>query len=1000
MSHAGRVNLTRLILWAAPLAGIACGGGTDVILPALRITTTTTGVEIDPDGYSISIDGQAAQAIGLNATLAIDQIADGPHTLALSGIAGNCVVGGENPQTVSVASGSTTTAAFAITCSAPLGSIQVVTTTSTTGGGETDSDGYSISIDGQAAQPIGLNGTLTVDGIADGAHTIELAGIAGNCGVGGQNPQTVTVVAGSTATLSFEVTCASGTGSIQVVTTTSGVGTDPDGFALLLDGADRGTIGVSATSTLNAVTAGPHSIGLTGLAGNCQISGENPRAVAVSAGGTAQVAFAISCTAPGATTGNLEIVTVTTGPSQDRDGYLFSIDGGAGQPIGTNASVTLSNITALLHTVRLQGLAANCAVTGSNPIGAVIGAGETARVSFAVTCAATTGSLRITITGLPSGTNAAVTVSGPNSYSQAVAASGTLAGLTPGSYGVNARDVTAGNITYTASVSSSTVAVSAGASPTVTVSYTGPAAPTLNLRIDGLYITQSTQTRSSAVPLVAGRDGYLRVFVLANESNSAKPRVQVRLSTSSQVFNIEAPGASTPRQVQEEVLGSSWNLRIPGSLIQSGLSITAEVDPNSAITESNESDNRLPASGSRALSVRAVPTTRIRFVSVQQGTSEPGNVSSANADQLMQVARRLHPLNAVDVDVRSAVFTASAPLQPGAAGDGWGQLVSDLDGLRVAEGSDRTYFGIVKLTYGRSEGLVGIAFQERPTAVGWDDPTDASRVVAHELGHTWGRGHAPCGIPSSAIGTVDGLYPYDGGRIGVFGFDVAPGSLKAPTVPDIMGYCVNPWVSDYTYRAVMDFRQANPGAAVASAAPQPSLMIWGRIVNGRPLLEPAFEVVTRPSLPSRPGPYTIAASGADGSRLFTLSFDVATVEDNLGSDGHFAFALPLSQMSGSRLGSVRLEGPTGAASSLRTSAQLRTTPAAEPVVARRVGENVSLRWNSGIYPMIMVRDPDTGEVLSFARGGTAQLRTWKGELDLDVSDGVRSQRVRLAISRS
>jgi hypothetical protein len=50
--------------------------------------------------------------------------------------------------------------------------------------------------------------------------------------------------------------------------------------------------------------------------------------------------------------------------------------------------------------------------------------------------------------------------------------------------------------------------------------------------------------------------------------------------------------------------------------------------------------------------------------------------------------------------------------------------------------------------------------------------------------------------------------------------------------------------------------------------------------------------------------------------------------------------------------------------------------------------------------MIMVRDPDTGEVLSFARGGRAVVQTSKGLLDLDISDGVRSQRVRLAISRS
>jgi len=80
-------------------------------------------------------------------------------------------------------------------------------------------------------------------------------------------------------------------------------------------------------------------------------------------------------------------------------------------------------------------------------------------------------------------------------------------------------------------------------------------------------------------------------------------------------------------------------------------------------------------------------------------------------------------------------------------------------------------------------------------------------------------------------------------------------------------------------------------------------------------------------------------------------------------------------------------------------AQLRTGPVSESIVARREGENVSLRWNAAVHPMIMVRDPDTGEVLSFARGGTAVLRSAKAELDLDVSDGVRSQRVRLAISR-
>jgi hypothetical protein len=197
----------------------------------------------------------------------------------------------------------------------------------------------------------------------------------------------------------------------------------------------------------------------------------------------------------------------------------------------------------------------------------------------------------------------------------------------------------------------------------------------------------------------------------------------------------------------------------------------------------------------------------------------------------------------------------------------------------------------------------------------------------------------------------------------------------------------------------MNFREANANAVLAGP-PQPSLLIWGRIVNGRPVLEPAFEIVTRPSLPGGPGPYSVSANGADGSRLFRLSFDVAAGEDNPAGNGHFAFAVPLDQASASRLGSLRLEGPTGTAGSSPTMAQLKTGPVSQSIVARREGANVSLRWNAAVHPMILVRDPDTGEVLSFARGGRALVRTAKGELDLDVSNGVRSQRVRLAISRS
>ena len=69
---------------------------------SLRITTATSGSSLDPDGYTISVDGAAPQVIGPNATLDLEGLAAGTHALTLSGIASNCHLDGENPRTVEV----------------------------------------------------------------------------------------------------------------------------------------------------------------------------------------------------------------------------------------------------------------------------------------------------------------------------------------------------------------------------------------------------------------------------------------------------------------------------------------------------------------------------------------------------------------------------------------------------------------------------------------------------------------------------------------------------------------------------------------------------------------------------------------------------------------------------------------------------------------------------------------------------------------------------------
>jgi Tol biopolymer transport system component len=86
-------------------------------LPAgsIQVTTVTAGSSPDPDGYTVSVDAGTSQAIGSNATLALEGLAAGTHSVALSGIAGNCHLEGDNPRTVEIAQGSTTLT-FNVTC--------------------------------------------------------------------------------------------------------------------------------------------------------------------------------------------------------------------------------------------------------------------------------------------------------------------------------------------------------------------------------------------------------------------------------------------------------------------------------------------------------------------------------------------------------------------------------------------------------------------------------------------------------------------------------------------------------------------------------------------------------------------------------------------------------------------------------------------------------------------------------------------------------------------
>lgn len=115
-----------------------------------------------------------------------------------------------------------------------------------------------------------------------------------------------------------------------------------------------------------------------------------------------------------------------------------------------------------------------------------------------------TGSLTVNIGGLPSGTTAAVTVTGPGGFSRILTATETLASLTPGAYTVTGASVTTSGGRYGAVPASQPVTVVAGANPVLaTVTY-ALATGSLTVNISGLAAGINAQVT------IAGPAGFTR----------------------------------------------------------------------------------------------------------------------------------------------------------------------------------------------------------------------------------------------------------------------------------------------------------------------------------------------------------------------------------------------------------------------------------------------------------------------------------------------------------
>ncbi len=862
--------------------------------------------------------------------------------------------------------------------------------------------------------PAGLSGVVTITGpssytktvtagqmiagLSPGSYTVAAANVTDASGTYAASPasQAITIAASNTpipVTASYALI----TGSMTI--TVNGV---PAGGTAAITITGPGGFSQNLTSgTLVGLVPGQYTVNaasVTVSAGTWSATVPT-QLLTVNAGATATTGTVDYALASGGLT-----VTVNGVPSGATGSVTVTGPAGFSQPL--TITQTFVNLTPGTYTIAGASIPSSGQTYAPAPASQqVVIAASLTPSTATVTYAIATGSLTLGITGLPGGVSGNVAITGPGGFSQTLTAPTTIGNLTPGNYVLTANNIVSGPSIYGGAPPTQTKAVTAGGTASATVTYSVVATATLNLTIAGMYVVQSTQAFAGDVPLVKDRGGLLRVFVKANLANTVTPQVRVRFyngATLLQTNTISAPTAAVPTAIDESTLAGSWNLSLPVTLVQPGISVLADVDPTNTILEANETDNQFPATGPLALDVRDMPRFDITFVPVlitADGTQ--GNVSGANVNQFMNLTSKMWPIMRTDIAVYPTYTTAAPALMSNDANGAWNQILSEVRALEIMDGRGRYFYGVVHTTYTR--GIAGLGYVGAGAAIGWDDPS-GDGVAAHELGHNFGRLHAPCGNPSGVDPNYPTYPPYTNAAIGVTGLDFATLTIKQASQFDLMSYCHPEWISDYTFKAALDWRSSHGDITQASnASAQRTLLVWGRITNDEVVLEPSFTIVTRPTLPSRPGPYRVDALDASGASLFSLSFAGEEVADGADGARQFAFTVPMSADVESRLAELRLSAPGRPTRSLRSNfaitAQGPIAPDPRPVVSSIAGGRARVQWNAATHPMVMVRDARSGQVLSLGRDGTTTVSNNGGDLELVFSDRVRSITQRVSVPR-
>ncbi len=465
-----------------------------------------------------------------------------------------------------------------------------------------------------------------------------------------------------------------------------------------------------------------------------------------------------------------------------------------------------------------------------------------------------------------------------------------------------------------------------------------------DLAITQVRWTQGAQNSGGTIPMLrGGRAAVVNVVVQSPLDLAVPAEFVLRLFTSSGALawtdTLRVPitaGTSTDAMPTAQFL-------VPASRLLPGTRWEVVRDPRGLVQDANTANDRFPLGSNGPLPLITPPLLKLRFVPITLTAhgNATGNVSAANIGEYLRLVRQFGPVGDIEATIAPPFSTATSfgVAPTGGSGTFWTSLIQQLDVARIASPTDADAYwvavvappaGFNSVTFGGWAFIPtnGASFGPGTRTlslvnVGWFSRESQSReLVLHELGHTFGRMHAPCGGASGS----DPSFPNAGGTVGggahdTWSFESGAETRALPIESsrgDIMGYCSPTWISAYNYAAITAFRGSVDAALELAPTRARVVVVQANVTDSEIALERPRVIVGIPSEAEPSGSWTIEGYDNKGTLLFQHRAREGRW-DHTDAIRPLSAAIPINAETAATLTTITVLGPLGQ----RTSTALR-----------------------------------------------------------------------------